>query len=245
LKSNQLVCVSTSKTFTTFEERWQEIDIKAEWSRTRNIYGEQATDIRLTPSVVHPGEILTDPIGTPALTMNDNVRSMRAVQNTTVQSVDAYQRLTTSSASQLKTMGNTELSSNVVLYSSMDSGNDRTSGNNTSSPNRMGKITQSKELAARLPGNQSDVKIRAHNTVSVAASDADDDGGSDSEVRRFVAVNNNSSQTSRPIPNTQPTSSMTRSISSKPDVKTSAHTVTFAVKSESDDDEFIAMLKRK
>ncbi|CAF5222104.1 unnamed protein product, partial [Rotaria magnacalcarata] len=51
LNRDQLICVSTTKTFITSSERQREIDIKANWTRTRNKYGDQATDIRVNSTL--------------------------------------------------------------------------------------------------------------------------------------------------------------------------------------------------
>ncbi|CAM4769077.1 unnamed protein product [Rotaria magnacalcarata] len=70
LNRDQLICVSTTKTFITSSERQREIDIKANWTRTRNKYGDQATDIRVNSTLASAPQ-LADPFGPPLLTLND------------------------------------------------------------------------------------------------------------------------------------------------------------------------------
>lgn len=70
---DQLVCVSTTKTFVTSSERQREVDIKANWARTRNRYGDQATDIRVN-STLSTFPQSADPFGPPLLTLDDQLR---------------------------------------------------------------------------------------------------------------------------------------------------------------------------
>lgn len=65
--------MSTTKTFITSSERQREVDIKANWARTRNRYGDQATDIRIN-STVSSFPQSVDPFGPPLLTLNDQLR---------------------------------------------------------------------------------------------------------------------------------------------------------------------------
>lgn len=65
--------MSTTKTFITSSERQREVDIKANWARTRNRYGDQATDIRVNSTVgSFPQSV--DPFGPPLLTLDDQLR---------------------------------------------------------------------------------------------------------------------------------------------------------------------------
>jgi len=67
---DQLVCVAISKTFMTVTERQREVDIKANWARTRNRFGDQATDIRVN-STLSSFPQSVDPFGPPLLTLDD------------------------------------------------------------------------------------------------------------------------------------------------------------------------------
>lgn len=54
----------------TASERLREIDTKANWARTRNRYGDQATDIRVN-STLSSFPQSVDPFGPPLLTLDD------------------------------------------------------------------------------------------------------------------------------------------------------------------------------
>lgn len=70
LTRDQLVCVSTTKTFIPASKRQHDVDIKANWARTRNKYGDQATDIRVNTNVSSFPQSV-DPFGPPLLTLDD------------------------------------------------------------------------------------------------------------------------------------------------------------------------------
>ncbi|CAF1169688.1 unnamed protein product [Adineta ricciae] len=74
LTRDQLVCVSTTRTYIASSERQREVDIKAEWARTRNKYGDQATDIRVN-STLASFPHAADPFGPPLLTSEDREQS--------------------------------------------------------------------------------------------------------------------------------------------------------------------------
>lgn len=70
LTRDQLVCVSITKNFLTSSERQHEVDVKANWARTRNKYGDQATDIRVNSTLASFPQSV-DPFGPPLLTLDD------------------------------------------------------------------------------------------------------------------------------------------------------------------------------
>lgn len=70
---DQLICVAVTKTFITSSERQREVDIKANWARTRNRYGDQATDIRVNSNLSSFPQSV-DPFGPPLLTLDDQLR---------------------------------------------------------------------------------------------------------------------------------------------------------------------------
>lgn len=67
---DQFICVSTTKTFVSYSDRQHEVDVKANWARTRNKYGDQATDIRVNTMHSSASQSV-DPFGPPVLTTND------------------------------------------------------------------------------------------------------------------------------------------------------------------------------
>ncbi|CAF0832166.1 unnamed protein product, partial [Didymodactylos carnosus] len=91
IRRDQLICVSTTKTFTTVTERQKEVEIKANWARTRKNYGDAATDIRVNSSLSFPS---VDPFGPPLLTIDDQqqLRPLHTVQTTTKNSALAIEQ---------------------------------------------------------------------------------------------------------------------------------------------------------
>lgn len=70
LNRDQLVCVSTTRTYISSSDRQREVDVKADWARTRNRFGDQATDIRVS-STLGSFPHAADPYGPPLLTLDD------------------------------------------------------------------------------------------------------------------------------------------------------------------------------
>lgn len=91
LHRDQLVCVSTTRSFTTTSERQYEVEIKANWSRTRNQFGDQATDIRVNSTVASVSRSV-DPFGPPLLTMEDSQKPL-PVPKQPVAPAPTYRRL--------------------------------------------------------------------------------------------------------------------------------------------------------
>ena len=74
MERDQYVCVSTTKTFISSSQRQEVVDIKANWARTRNKFGDQATDIRVNLDGTSSKRAV-DPFGPPLLTFDDHQRN--------------------------------------------------------------------------------------------------------------------------------------------------------------------------
>ncbi|CAF1476862.1 unnamed protein product, partial [Adineta steineri] len=204
LNRDQLVCVSTTKTFISFSEKQREVDVKADWARTRNKYGDQATDIRVS-SNLSTFPHAADPFGPPILTSDDQ-NQIRPTTTTKPPPAPAplYRRLAIEQQQQPppKSATLTEITPSPIVMKD-----------------------------------------------SLMLSD-DDDDGPDSEIERITNVNNDENESSRTTtaasrngaqaksPFSQLFPANSRSLApTRPPPSTQ--------KSDSDDDEFIKMLKRK
>ncbi|CAF3985284.1 unnamed protein product [Adineta steineri] len=204
LNRDQLVCVSTTKTFISFSEKQREVDVKADWARTRNKYGDQATDIRVS-SNLSTFPHAADPFGPPILTSDDQnqLRPTTTITKPPPAPAPLYRRLAI-------------------------------------------------EQQQPPPKSATLTEITPSPTVmkdSLMLSD-DDDDGPDSEIERITNVNNDENESSRTTtaasrngaqaksPFSQLFPANSRSLApTRPPPSTQ--------KSDSDDDEFIKMLKRK
>lgn len=76
LTRDQLVCASTGRVFIRPAEKNREIEMKAEWGRTRNLYGPESTNVRVTSSNESQQRIV-DPYGPPLLKSSDESTAER------------------------------------------------------------------------------------------------------------------------------------------------------------------------
>ncbi len=182
--------------FISSAERQRELDIKANWARTRNKYGDQATDIRVN-STLSSFPQAADPFGPPLLTLDDQ-HQLRPT--TKPPPAPAYRRLAIE-----------QPAPRSVIVSEV-----------TPSP----IITKDSLILS------------------------DDDDGPDSEIERITNVANDENESSRPITprnGAQVRSPFSQLFTSQPPSAAAVATrsVPSTNKSDSDEDEFIAMLKKK
>ncbi|CAF0809708.1 unnamed protein product [Rotaria sordida] len=221
LNRDQFVCVSTTKTFITSSERQREVDIKANWARTRNRYGDQATDIRVNSTLSSVPQ-LVDPFGPPLLTLNDQHQIHPTTKPPTVPA-PFYRRLAieqpvpTSAIVSEVTPSPTMMKDSLVLSDNDDDEND-------DEPNsEIERITNVKN-------------------------DDDDDDGLNSDMERTANVKNDEDENNRPTTprfETQAKSPFSQLFTTEPPPTKTPASVPSTNKSDSDEDEFIAMLKRK
>ena len=172
------------------------MDIKANWARTRNKYGDQATDIRVNSNLASFPQSV-DPFGPPLLTLNDQ---LRPTTKPPTAPAPMYRRLAIEQPAPAPT--------SAVLTEV------------TPSPNMM--------------------------KDSLVLSE--DDDGSDSEIERITNIKDDENESSRPITpriGERVKSPFSQLFSAQPASTTAPRSVPSTNKSDSDEDEFIAMLKRK
>ncbi|CAF2617983.1 unnamed protein product [Rotaria sp. Silwood2] len=222
LNRDQLVCVSTTKTFITSSERQREVDIKANWARTRNRYGDQATDIRVNSTLSSVPQ-LVDPFGPPLLTLNDQQQIHPTTKPPTVPA-PFYRRLAIEQPAPTSAVVSEVTPSPTVMKDSLLlSDNDNDDDNDDEPNSEIERITNVKN-------------------------DDDDDDGANSEIERITNVKNDEDESSRPITpifKAQAKSPFSQLFSSEPPPTKTPASVPSTNKSDSDEDEFIAMLKRK
>ncbi|CAF0848442.1 unnamed protein product [Rotaria sp. Silwood1] len=174
LNRDQYVCVSTTKTFITSSEKQREVDIKANWARTRNKYGDQATDIRVN-STLSSAPQLVDPFGPPLLTLNDQQQT-RPTTKPPIVPAPFYRRLAIEQPAPASAVVSEVTPSPTIMKDSLLlSDNDNDDDDNDDGPNsEIERITNVKN-------------------------DDDDDDGLNSEMERITNVKTDEAESSRPI----------------------------------------------
>lgn len=196
---DQYVCVSTTKTFISSSERQRDVDIKANWARTRNKYGDQATDIRVNSTLASIPQSV-DPFGPPLLTLNDQ----QQLRPTTKPPAAAplYRRLA---------------------------------------------IEQPAPTSATLTEIPPSPIIIKDSLLSSDNEDENDDEPN-SEIERITNIKLDDDDDSRPVTprnGLKTKSPFSQLFTTEPPQTASATSAPSTNKSDSDEDEFIAMLKRK
>ena len=195
---DQFICVSTTKTFISSSQRQREVDIKANWARTRNTYGDQATDIRVN-STVSSFPQSADPFGPPLLTLDDQ-NQFRPLNKPPP--APFYRRLAIEQPVPTSAVVNEVTTSSPIIKDSS------------------------------LPSD----------------SDEGDDDSLNSEIERITNEKNNEDGNSPPITprfQTKVKSPFSQLFNTEPAPKEKTTAAPSMIKSDSDEDEFIAMLKRK
>jgi hypothetical protein len=182
------------------------VDIKANWARTRNKYGDQATDIRVNSTLSTIPQSV-DPFGPPLLTLDDQHQLRPTTAKPPTAPAPFYRRL---AIEQPTPAPKTAIVNEI-----------------TPSPTMM-------KDSLLLSEDDDD--------------EDDDDDGPDSEIERITNVKLDENESSRPITPTherQVKSPFSQLFSTEP-AKVPARSAPSTNKSDSDDDDqFIAMLKRK
>lgn len=183
--------------------------MKANWARTRNKYGDQATDIRVS-STLAPVPQLAEPFGPPMLTPADQTQYRPTTKPPTVPA-PFYRRLAIEPSAPATTTTTTAIVTEV-----------------TPSPTVM--------------------------KDSLLMSESDDDDEPNSEIERITNVNNGGGGNNDDNEDSRPTtprfesktkSPLSQLFASEPPPTEPATSAPSTNKSDSEEDEFIAMLKRK